>query len=524
MTIDPKKIGQMIVVRASGHLFDGQRNYPLWEAPNAQLKYWLQELNLGGIILLGGSAVEVNWRSRQLQAYAQTPLFIAADIEEGVGQRFAGATWFPPPMALSGIADQFEAIALAEKMGAVTAQEALAMGINWILGPVVDVNNNPDNPAINVRAFADTPDRVSELAAAFIKGAQQYPILTTAKHFPGHGDTATDSHIELPVIPHPDERLQHIELPPFEKAIAVGVDSVMSAHLMIPAWDKDQPATISHHILTRQLRDRLGFSGLVVTDALIMGGIAQGNDPAEICVQAVEAGADILLMPPDAEQAINAIYRAVEQGRIERDRILASLQRIQQAKQKLQSQTPTDPETLLTQIATPTATATAYQITKSSLQMGGKLPITETGDRELINLIVVDNLLGCDFLSNSAPAVSIPGQFGYKLQLIEQRSLISVNPAEIGILQVFSRGNPFRGDARLSLEAQNWFKNLLRFATLGGLAIYGSPYILQWFRTHLPPNLPWVFAYGQMPLAQTLVHQALFPEVGQRQQQNKAFT
>ncbi len=524
MTIDKKQIGQMIVARASGHLFDRQRKYPLWEAPNAQLKYWLQELNLGGIILLGGSAVEVNWRSRQLQAYAQTPLFIAADIEEGVGQRFAGATWFAPPMALSGIADPSEAIALAVKMGEITAQEALAMGINWILGPVVDVNNNPDNPVINVRAFADNPDPVRELAAAFIQGAQQYPVLTTAKHFPGHGDTATDSHLELPVIPHSDERLRQIELPPFEGAIAAGVDSVMSAHLMIPAWDKDKPATISHSILTRQLRDRLGFSGLVVTDALIMGGIAKGNDPAEICVQAVEAGADVLLMPPDAEQAINAIYQAVEQGRIRRDRILASLQRIQQAKQKLQFPTPSDPESLLGQIATPTATATARQIVEASLQTGGDLPISEAGDRELINLIVVDNLLGCDFLSHSAPTVTIPGQFGYKSQLIEQRSLTGLNPSEIGLLQVFSRGNPFRGNARLSQDAQNWFKNLLRLATLGGLAIYGSPYILQWFYPHLPPNLPWAFSYGQMPLAQTLVHQALFPQVGHQQQQNEAFT
>jgi len=261
-----------------------------------------------------------------------------------------------------------------------------------------------------------------------------------------------------------------------------------------------------------------------VTDALIMGGIAKGNDPAEICVQAVEAGADVLLMPPDAEQAINAIYQAVEQGRIRRDRILASLQRIQQAKQKLQFPTPSDPESLLGQIATPTATATARQIVEASLQTGGDLPISGAGDRELINLIVVDNLLGCDFLSHSAPTVTIPGQFGYKSQLIEQRSLTGLNPSEIGLLQVFSRGNPFRGNARLSQDAQNWFKNLLRLATLGGLAIYGSPYILQWFYPHLPPNLPWAFSYGQMPLAQTLVHQALFPQVGHQQQQNEAFT
>lgn len=519
-----KQIGQMIVARASGHLFDRQRQYPRWEAPNEKLQYWLQELNLGGIILLGGSAVEVNWRSRQLQSYAQTPLFIAADIEEGVGQRFAGATWFPPPMALSGIKDRPDAIALAQKMGEITAQEALAVGINWILAPVVDVNNNPDNPVINVRAFGDSPDRVSELATAFIQGAQQYPILTTAKHFPGHGDTTTDSHLELPVISHTEERLQNLELLPFEGAIAAGVDSVMSAHLMIPAWDKEKPATISHPILTGQLRDRLGFSGLVVTDALIMGGIAKDNDPAEICVQAVEAGADILLMPPDAEQAINAIYRAVEQGRIKGDRILASLQRIEQAKQKIQQSTPTDSTTLMQQLASPKGAIAARQIVEASLQTGGNLPIELPSDREAVNLIVVDDLLNCDFLSNSAPAVALPAQFGYKLQLIQQQSLINVNADKIGILQIFSRGNPFRGDAQLSPEAQAGFKNLLRLAKVGGLAIYGSPYILNWFRPHLPPNLPWVFSYGQMPMAQIAVNQALFPKSRHPSAQNEAFT
>ncbi|MEC4803427.1 MAG: glycoside hydrolase family 3 N-terminal domain-containing protein [Jaaginema sp. PMC 1079.18] len=519
-----QQIGQMIVARTSGHLFDGQREYPQWEAPNDKLQYWLQELNLGGVILLGGSAVEVNWRSRQLQDYAKVPLFIAADIEEGVGQRFAGATWFPPPMALSAIASRQDAVALATKMGAITAQEATAIGINWLLAPVVDVNNNPHNPVINVRAFGDNPATVGELAAAFIKGAQSYPILTTAKHFPGHGDTATDSHLELPTLAHSSQRLQQIELPPFEEAIAIGVDSVMSAHLLVPAWDENYPATLSSAILTQQLRDRLGFSGLIVTDALIMGGITQNRDPAEICVQAVQAGADILLMPPDAEQAVNAIYRAVQQGIIERDRIAASVQRIWQYKAKIATTPPRDPATLLTQIATPTAQNTVTEITQASLQTHGKLPLKPVGDRAKLNLIVVDNLLNCDFLSNSAPAVAIPRQFSYKTQLIEQQALASLNPNQIGILQVFSRGNPFRGNTQLAPEIQEWFKNLLRFASLEALAIYGSPYILHWFRPYLPPDLPWGFTYGQMPSAQTLMSQSLFVVLPQTHHQNQVFT
>ena len=189
-----KKIGQLIVVRTTGYIFDHQIRYPAWEATQSQLKKWLEELNLGGIILLGGSCAEIAYRTQQLQSWAKTPLFIAADIEEGVGQRFTGASWFPRPSALSKIAEDNPLLAkkYAKEMGNITAREALAMGINWILAPITDVNNNPDNPVINVRAFGDHPQVVGDLTEAFIHGCRSYPILTTAKHFPGHGDTSTD--------------------------------------------------------------------------------------------------------------------------------------------------------------------------------------------------------------------------------------------------------------------------------------------------------------------------------------------
>lgn len=229
----------MIVVRASGYLFDRQIRYPAWEPSNAQLRHWLETLNLGGVILLGASAAEIALRTQQLQNWSLNPLFIAADIEEGVGQRFSGATWFPPPMALGAIARHHltQARDYALKMGAITAKEALSIGINWLLAPVVDVNNNPDNPVINIRAFADTPEIVSQLTTAYIQGAKSYPILTTAKHFPGHGNTNTDSHLDLPVLNHSLTELESTELLPFQAAINAGVDSIMSAHLLIPAWD-----------------------------------------------------------------------------------------------------------------------------------------------------------------------------------------------------------------------------------------------------------------------------------------------
>ena len=209
MSICLEDLGQMIVVRASGHLLDHQREYPIWEPPQKTLQHWVEDLQVGGVILLGASAIEVSQRINQLQGWSEKKLFIAADIEEGVGQRFSGGTHFPPPMALGEIAkkDVQKAISYSMQMGMMLAKESLAVGINWILAPVVDVNNNPDNPVINIRAFADTPELVSILTRAFIRGAQIYPVLATAKHFPGHGDTAIDSHLELPVIQHCLERL-----------------------------------------------------------------------------------------------------------------------------------------------------------------------------------------------------------------------------------------------------------------------------------------------------------------------------
>ncbi len=534
-----EQVAQMVVVRASGYLFDHQIQYPAWEPPAATLRYWLQELGVGGAILLGGSAGELALRSQQLQDWAKFPLLIAADIEEGVGQRFAGATWFPPPMAIGTVAfeDLTCAQQYAEEMGAITAREALAIGINWILAPVVDVNNNPQNPVINVRAFGETPEAVSHLAGAFIRGAQQYPVLTTAKHFPGHGDTATDSHLDLPVLHHSPSRLATVELPPFKEAIRAGVDAVMSAHLLIPAWDSERPATLSHPILTELLRSCLRFEGLIVTDALVMGAIANRYGADEALVMAVEAGADILLMPVNPEAAIQAVCDAVRAGRISQERIQASVERIGKAKGKVCPQlgrwgdeemerwgetahSKSQPQSFLHQLAQPAAFAKVAKILQDSQQVGGPLPLlvdpTDNNTRKLRNLIVVDDALACDFLGRNTPAVTVPRQLGYELLLVDrhtpptQESAAHPVATRSTLLQLFIRGNPFRGSAGLSPVAEEWFKKLLRNNNLQSLIIYGSPYVLEQFLPDLPPDTPYVFSYGQMPQAQAIALEVLF--------------
>ena len=525
-----EKIGQMVMVRASGYLFDHQIAYPVWEAPTAKLKSWIEDYHIGGVILLGGSAGEMSLRTQQLQSWAKFPLFIAADIEEGVGQRFTGATWFPPPMALGAIFDNDPHLACtyAQQMGAITAQEAQAIGINWILAPVADVNSNPANPVINVRAFGETATVVSELVQAFINGAQPYPVLTTAKHFPGHGDTATDSHLDLPRITHGNEHLQEVELPSFQRAIFTGVDSVMTAHLLIEAWDGHQPATLSSSILNSKLRQELDFDGLIITDALVMSGVAKWASSEEISLLAVEAGADILLMPQDPEVAINTIYEAVQKGRINPQRINASVERIWHAKSKIfSSQNLGDHNTNrpnIWQIGQPEARNVAKLIGQGSMKTGGYLPVSVANNPNSSNIIFVDEFLKADFLTLNTPAVAIPQQLGYTAQIVEQNNLPREEdlPEEL-LLQVFMRGNPFRGCAGLTTTAQTWFQQILTNHRIQGLIIYGSPYVMQWFEPQIPSLTPWIFSYGQMPLAQAIAHQLMFSDYHQRVGSDRAF-
>ena len=517
-----EQIAQMMVVRTTGHLFDHEVEYPQWEATNAQLAKYLA-LGVGGVIFLGGSAAELGCRTQQLQSMAKYPLLTAADIEEGVGQRFSGATWFAPPMALGEIArqDLDKAIALSTQMGAVIAQEATAVGLNWLLGPVVDVNNNPDNPVINVRAFGDRADTVAKLTRAFIAGTQQFPVLTSAKHFPGHGDTATDSHLSLPVIAHDFERLQSLELVPFREAIAAKTDSIMTAHLRLPHIDPERPTTLSKLTLTGLLRQDMGFGGLIVTDAMVMGAITQQYGANEAAVMAVEAGADVLMMPGDVEGAIAAVSEAVEAGRISQDQILQTLERIWRAKHKVADLPVTDdfsqhawqhkavPPIQLDTIATEDGRSLAAKILQTSQQVSHAptQSLAQAISAPLIpgqNLVIVDDVLHCPYLGRTAPAVTLPQSLGYDLTLIDSRSadISRLNTEATTLVQLFIRGNPFRSGKGLEAIATDSIQAL--GSNVQAVVIYGSPYVWQKIQQSLPARTPCVFTYGQMKEAQAI--------------------
>lgn len=296
--------------------------------------------HIGGVVMSLGSPIEVAEKINALQRHSQIPLLVSSDVEPGLGRLEGGV--FAPGSLLGGSATVLPSnmaigatrrIEHARAAGHITGEESRAVGIHLAFAPTADVNNNPSNPVINVRSFGEDPLLVAAMTTAFVEGVQDAGVAATIKHFPGHGDTNVDSHLALPVIRATRERLDAVELVPFRAAIEAGVAAVMSAHIALPAITYDStPATLSPSLLTGLLRDTLGFQGLIVTDAMDMRGISAGYGVRQSAVKAVQAGADILLMPPDVPAAIDAVVAAVERGDIPHAQIERSVRRILEMK------------------------------------------------------------------------------------------------------------------------------------------------------------------------------------------------
>jgi beta-N-acetylhexosaminidase len=305
----------------------------------------VRDQEIGGVIMSVGSPTEIAAKLNDLQRLSKLPLLVGADLETGPGFRMSGTVHMPGTILLGG-ATEFPSLMalgatwdpdLAYRMGTITAVEARAVGIHVPFAPVLDVNNNPSNPIINVRSFGESPGEVGEMGAAFVRGVQDHGAVATGKHFPGHGDTETDSHLALPVIHASRARLDSVELRPFRDAVAAGIGGIMTAHISVPALNGGtrDPATLSHAVLTDLLRDRMDFQGLIFTDAMDMAAIAGRLGSGESAVRAVEAGADVILMPASVERAEQGILEAVSSGRIPESRIDSSVVRLLRAKQTL---------------------------------------------------------------------------------------------------------------------------------------------------------------------------------------------
>ena len=315
-----KKIAQSICVEVRMPELDSEEKIE-------NLKRNIQENQWGSIIIFEGEIHSSSKLISELQELVDIPLFVCSDLERGAGQHFKGATDIPSNMAIAATNN----LDLAYKAAKITAQEAKDIGVNVIFSPSVDINNNPDNPIINIRSFGENPQKVADFGQAFIKGAVAENVLTTPKHFPGHGDTSEDSHVKTPVIKKSKSELNKMELFPFRQVLEE-TDGIMTAHIIVPALDKSKvPATISKEIIVGLLRNTYNFQGLIFTDALMMGGII---DEKSFELMAYTAGCDILLMPRDPIKTLDEIVEAVNSGEITEERVNESCDRVLKFKNK----------------------------------------------------------------------------------------------------------------------------------------------------------------------------------------------
>jgi beta-N-acetylhexosaminidase len=334
-----QKVAQLVIPWMGGE-------YAAVDAPELDsIAKWVERDGVGGVVISIGLPHSYAAKLNRLQARARVPLLVTTDMESGPGMRLAGVyslphllpqgggTRFPPVMALGAAGSD----SLAYLAGRVVAEEARAVGVHVNYGPVLDVNDNPANPIINTRSFGEDPEQVARLGSAFLRGMRSGGLLVVPKHFPGHGNTAVDSHIDLPVIPGGRARLDTVELVPFRAAVRAGADGVMIAHIAVTGVEGSgaPPASLSRHWVTDVLRGEMGFGGMVYTDAMDMGGVTRRYGPTEALVLALEAGADVLLQPLSPAAAIDSVAAAVRSGRLSEARIDRSVRRVLEWKARL---------------------------------------------------------------------------------------------------------------------------------------------------------------------------------------------
>ncbi len=395
MTLE-EKAGQLIMPWVLGDFA------PEGSPSHERVFSFIDEQKIGGIIMSVGTPFEVAAKLNDLQGHSEIPLLVAADLETGAGFRMRGAIHMPSAIDLGGATDFPSLMAvgatgrehLAYEMGRITAIEARAVGIHVPFAPVLDVNNNPDNPIINVRSFGEDPERVSKMGVAFMRGVQEHGAIATGKHFPGHGDTEIDSHVALPVIRHDRARMDSVELRPFQEAIDAGIGAIMTAHISVPSLNGGvrEPSTLSPLVLTNVLRDQMGFEGLIFTDAMDMSAISRRYDSGEAAVRAVEAGADVILMPASVEGAIKGIVEAVRLGRIRESRLDESVLRLLETKEELglHENRLVAIQEIQERVGVPAHIAVAEQIAESSITLlkndRGLLPLAGTRSARVLSV------------------------------------------------------------------------------------------------------------------------------------------
>jgi beta-glucosidase-like glycosyl hydrolase len=423
------------------------------------------DLGVGGFIVFGGTVESVRRLTADLFRRAGRPMLIAADLERGAGQQVAGLTEFPPPLALASLEDA----AVVRWAGAVTAQEARAVGINWVFAPVGDLDVLADNPIVQTRAFGDDPSRVASLVRTWIEGCQDAGALACAKHFPGHGRTTVDSHIALPVVSDSAETLRDSDLLPFSIAAESGVASMMTAHVAYPALDASGlPATISGPIMA-ELRERLGFDGLVVTDALIMDGALVGRRESDAAVEAVQAGVDLLLYPNDARRVRDALEQAIASGALAPARLAEALRRYDRALALATSATPP-----VTRGPFESADALADALLAQGMLRGGAPTL-----RGPLDLVVVDDDLGGPYPPGPSDGV----------QRVLGENRIGRYDGGSRVVLAFAEPRAWKGRSGFGAASRNALANAVPGADL--IVLFGHPRLLPELPTDAPVLLAW---------------------------------
>ncbi len=507
MTLD-EKIGQLIMIPFSGRFVNLKSEY------FKELSNLVKYSNVGGLIMFGGEIFEASTLINELQRIAKIPLFIASDLERGAGNQLNSAVSFPFLMAIGATGSE----EYAYFHGKITALEARAVGINWTFAPVVDVNSNPDNPIINIRAFGEDPELVAKLGSAFIKGCQDGKLIATAKHFPGHGDTSLDSHTTLAFIPANRERLEKVELYPFKSAIKTGVKAIMTAHIALPEIDGNIPSTLSEKIINGILRKELGFKGVVVTDAMNMGGITNNYWIGEAAVKAIVAGVDMVLLPPAPLSAIDAIKSSLKKGVITEKRIDESVRRILSAKAWLgiHKNRFSDIRILNKILADPSNIEKAEKIASDSITIlrnyDNVIPIDPRVKKKILVLAIIDEdnpSLPQPFLSEckkiyddcETKIVHTETDKGKLLSLLEK-----LNGYDATVAGIFVRTVAWKDTIALPQELADFVK-LLSIQMKPFVAIaFSNPYIVRQF----PEIRNYICAYGYSEILQKAGARAIF--------------
>lgn len=491
-------------------------------------EHYVRDLHVGGLIVTGHS---MNSGIRNAEPYAmaallnrmqkmsRVPLLVAADFERGASMRVNATTPWPYNMAFAAAQD-LEGV---HDEAAETAREARALGVNWIFAPVADVNNNPDNPIINIRSYGENALMVSKFVRSYIQGAhsdKRYPVLVTAKHFPGHGDTADDSHLGLARLEADRQRIEAVELEPFRTAIAESVDAIMTAHIAVPALEpENEPATVSSKIITGILREELGFRGIIVTDAMDMQGLAAMFGTGEAAVRSIEAGNDVLLMPKRAEDAISGIVGAVEKGRITRRRLDESVAKVLAAKVELglSRKRAVDLDAIADAVDAPEAEDRAQEVADRAITLvidqKDQLPLRHPESACLMTLSESrrsqEGLRLSDEVKKRASTMTIiqldPTTSQADLDQVREKTS---NCSQI-VVAAYVSVSAYRGNVALAGLYPNFLNALLTGKVPVTLAALGNPYLARSF----PNASAYLTTFSPTPVSETALAKALFGEI-----------